>query len=43
MAHLKSLTVNGVDIIDLIYPVGSFYLSTKDTPPLNCLEELGSK
>lgn len=33
MAQLKSLTINGKDIIDLIYPVGSFYMSTESTPP----------
>lgn len=33
MAQVKSLTINGKDIVDLIYPVGSFYLSTESTPP----------
>lgn len=33
MAQVKSLTINGKDIIDLIYPVGSFYMSTETTPP----------
>lgn len=44
MAQLKSLTVNGKDIIDLIYPVGSFYMSTESAPPpKSYLEEHGSK
>ncbi len=43
MAQVKSLTINGKDIIDLIYPVGSFYLSTESTPPKSYLEERGSR
>ena len=33
MAQVKSLIINGKDIIDLIYPVGSFYMSTESAPP----------
>lgn len=44
MAQVKSLTINGKDIIDLVYPVGSFYLSTESTPPpKSYLEERGSR
>lgn len=43
MAQLKSLTINGKDIIDLIYPVGSFYMSTESTPPKSYLGEHGSE
>nr|DAM44473.1 MAG TPA: protein of unknown function DUF859 [Caudoviricetes sp.] len=42
MAQLKSLTINGKDIIDLIYPVGSFYMSTESAPPRAIWRNMGA-
>lgn len=33
MANLKSLNINGINIFDLIYPIGSVYISEKATDP----------
>lgn len=33
MAQLQSLSIRGKDILDIIYPVGSFYMSTDATAP----------
>lgn len=33
MANLKELKINGIDIIDIIYPVGSIYLTINTQDP----------
>lgn len=33
MAKLKDLSIDGINIVDIIYPVGSVYLSLNNTPP----------
>lgn len=33
MANLKELKINGIDIIDIIYPIGSIYLTTNTQNP----------
>lgn len=33
MANLKELKINGIDIIDIIYPIGSIYLTINTQDP----------
>lgn len=33
MANLKQIILNGINILDIIHPVGSLYISTENTDP----------